>query len=146
MTQLLCKITIKTQFFCLLFFIFSISKSIFCLINVYIKKNFKKVLINRIYTYITSLKKMLKTRKRKNVYIIKKIVKDLNKFVLFLAMYYNFANSINTDIVFSSVNNIFKSTFIDLINIKTDSTNIANKLTIVNKINNNQSLVKIYKL
>ena len=31
-------------------------------------------------------KKMLKTREREDVYIIKKIVKDLNKFILFLIL------------------------------------------------------------
>ena len=37
-------------------------------------------------------RKMLKTREREDVYIVKKIVKNLNEFVLFLTMYYNFTN------------------------------------------------------
>ena len=37
-------------------------------------------------------RKMLKTRERENVYIVKKIVKSLNKFVLFSAMYYDFTD------------------------------------------------------
>ena len=80
-------------------------------------------------------KEMLKTHERENVYIIKKIVKNFNEFVLFSAMRYDFASLINTDIVFSSVNNVFKSVFADLINVNTDSTNVTNKLIVVNKIN-----------
>ena len=89
-------------------------------------------------------KEMLETRKRKNVYIIEKIVKDLNKFVLFLAMRYNFTSLININIIFSSVNNVFKSALtnlinvsINLINVNIDSINVANKLTDVDKINYN---------
>ena len=96
---------------------------------------------------------MLKIRKYKNIYIIKRIVKDLNKFVLFLAMRYNFASSININITFLNINNVVKFTFIDSININTNSvnvnsslTNVVNKLTAVNEINYSQSLVKIYKL
>ena len=80
-------------------------------------------------------KEILEARERKNVYIIKKIVKDLDEFVLFLAMRYDFASSININIIFSSVNNVFKSAFTDLINININLTNVANKLTVVDKIN-----------
>ena len=91
-------------------------------------------------------RKISEARKRKNVYIIKKIVKDFNEFVLFLAMRHNFASLINTNTVFSSVNNVFKSVLTNSINVNTDSTNVANKLVVVNKINYNQSSVKMYKL
>ena len=89
---------------------------------------------------------MLKARERENVYIIKKIVKNLDEFVLFLTIRYDFASLININIVFLSVNNIFKSIFINLINFNVNLTNVANKLTVVNKINYNQFLVKMYKL
>ena len=89
---------------------------------------------------------MLKARERKDVYIVEKIIKYFNEFVLFLTMRYNFASSINTDIVFLSVNNIFKFAFTDSINVNTDLTNIANELTVVDEINYSQSLIKIYKL
>ena len=45
-------------------------------------------------------REMFKTRERENVYIVEKIVKNLDKFVLFLAMRYNFASLINNNIVF----------------------------------------------
>ena len=87
---------------------------------------------------------MFKTRARENVYIIEKIVKNLNEFVLFSAMYYNFASLININIVFLSVNNIVKFTFtnltnvnIDSININSDLINVVNKLATIDKINYN---------
>ena len=79
-------------------------------------------------------RKILEARKRKNVYIIKKIVENLDEFVLFSAMRHDFASLINTDIVFLSVNNVFKSIFINLINVDIDLTNVANKSAVVNKI------------
>ena len=69
-------------------------------------------------------RKMFKTREREDVYIIKKIVKDLNKFVLFLAMRYNFASLININTVFLSINNILEFIFIDLINININLINV----------------------
>ena len=93
------------------------------------KRNFKKVLINKIYIYIISLKKMFKARNRNNVYVIKKIVKNLNKFVLFLAMRYNFASSINIDINFLNRNNIVKFALINSINVNTDLVNVNSSLT-----------------
>ena len=62
-------------------------------------------------------KKMLKTRKRESVYIIKKIVKDLDEFILFLIMRRDFTSLININIIFLSVNKVVKFTFTDLINI-----------------------------
>ena len=44
-------------------------------------------------------RKMFKARKRKTVYIIKKIVKDLDKFVLFLVTHYDFVSLINTALI-----------------------------------------------
>ena len=89
---------------------------------------------------------MFKARERKNVYIVEKIVKDFDEFVLFSAICYNFASSMNIDTVFLSVNNVFEFTFTNSINVNTDLTNVANKSVIVNEIDYNQSLVKIYKL
>ena len=40
-------------------------------------------------------REILKTQERKEVYIIEKIVKDLNEFALFLAIHYNSACLIN---------------------------------------------------
>ena len=37
-------------------------------------------------------RKMFKTREREDVYIVKKIVKSFNEFVLLLTMYYNFTD------------------------------------------------------
>ena len=37
-------------------------------------------------------RKMLKTREHENVYIVKKIVKNFNEFVLLSTMYYDFTN------------------------------------------------------
>ena len=82
-------------------------------------------------------KEMLKTRKREDVYIIKKIVKNLNEFILFLIMRYNFISLININIAFLSVNKIVKFIFTDLININNDLKNVANKSLTVNKINRN---------
>ena len=48
---------------------------------------------------------MLKTQEYKEIYIIKKIVKDLNKFVLFSAMYYNSACLININTAFLNTQN-----------------------------------------
>ena len=79
-------------------------------------------------------KEMLEARKYKNVYIVKKIVKNLNKFVLFLAIRHNFASLININIIFLNINNVFKFAFIDLINVNIDSTNVTNKLAVVNKL------------
>ena len=42
-------------------------------------------------------KKMLETRERENVYIIEKMIKNLNEFVLFVAMHYSSANLINVN-------------------------------------------------
>ena len=50
-------------------------------------------------------KEMLKIQERKEIYIVKKIIKDLNEFALFLAMYYNSACSIIIDITFLSMQN-----------------------------------------
>ena len=80
-------------------------------------------------------REMLKARKRKNVYIIKKIIKNLDEFVLFLTMRYNFTSLINTDMVFLSVNNVFKFIFTNSINVNIDLINVANKLTVVKEIN-----------
>ena len=82
-------------------------------------------------------RKMLKARERKDVYIIEKIVKNLDEFVLFSAIRHDFASSINTDTVFSNVNNVFKSIFTNSINVNTDLKNVANKLIVINKINYN---------
>ena len=79
-------------------------------------------------------REMLKIYERKDVYIIKKIVKDFDKFVLFSAMRYNFASSININTAFLNVNNIFKSAFTNLINVDIDLINVASKLIVVNKI------------
>ena len=85
---------------------------------------------------------MFKTRKRKNVYITEKIIKNLDEFVLFLAIRYNFASLINIDIVFISINNIVKLIFInsinvniDLIKVNSSLTKIINKAITINKIN-----------
>ena len=98
-------------------------------------------------------RKMFKACKYKNVYIIKKIVKDFNKLVIFLTIRYNFTSLININITFLNMNNIVKFVFINLINVNTNLVNvnsslinIVNKLTIVNKINFSQFLIKIYKL
>ena len=56
--------------------------------NLYIHNKFKK--------------EMFKTQEREEIYIIKKIVKDLNEFILFSAMYYNSACLININTAFSS--------------------------------------------
>ena len=68
-------------------------------------------------------------------------------------MRYDFASLININIIFLSINNIFKFTFInlininiDLINVNIDLTNIASKLTVIHKINYSQFLIKIYNL
>ena len=82
-------------------------------------------------------KKMFKTRERENVYIIKKIVKDLDKFILFLIMRHDFTNLINIDITFLNVNKVVKFTFINLINVNNDLKNVANELLIINEINRN---------
>ena len=82
-------------------------------------------------------KKMLKTRERENVYIIKKIVKDLNDFILFLVMRYNFTSLMNIDIAFLSVKEIVKFIFTDLINVNNNLKNVTNKSLTANKINRN---------
>ena len=70
---------------------------------------------------------MLEACERENVYIIEKIIKDLDKFVLFLTVRHDFASLINIDIIFLNVNNVFKFTLINLKNVDINSTNIANK-------------------
>ena len=50
-------------------------------------------------------KKILKTRERKNVYIIKKIIKNFNEFILILLTHYNFINLININIIFLNIHN-----------------------------------------
>ena len=80
-------------------------------------------------------RKMFKTRKSKDVYIIKKIFKNLNKFVLFLTMRYDFANLINVNTVFLSVNNIVKFKFTSLINDNSNLINNDNKLKTIDDIN-----------
>ena len=89
---------------------------------------------------------MFKAHERKDVYIIEKIVKDLDKFVLFSAIRYNFTSSINTNTVFLNMNDVFKSAFTNLINVDTNLTNVANKSIVINKINYNQFIIKMYKL
>ena len=80
-------------------------------------------------------KKMLKTRERKDVYIIKKIAKDLDEFILFLIMRRDFTSLININIAFLSVNKVVKFTFTDLININNDLKNVTNELLTINKVN-----------
>ena len=80
---------------------------------------------------------MFKVHKREDDYIIEKIVKNLDEFILFLIMYYNFVSLININTVFLSINNVFKFTFTVLINVNTDLSNVVNKSAIVNKINYN---------
>ena len=50
-------------------------------------------------------KKMFKTREREDLYIIKKIVKNFNEFILILLMYYNFVNLMNINIIFLNMHN-----------------------------------------
>ena len=80
-------------------------------------------------------KKMLKTRERENVYIIKKIVKDLNDFILFLIMRYNFTSLMNIDTAFLSVNEVVKFTLTDLMNVNNDLKNVTNKSLTANEVN-----------
>ena len=82
---------------------------------------------------------MFKTRKRENVYIIKKIVKNFNEFILILLMYYNFASLMNIDTIFlnmynfkTETNEIITLTFLNLINININLMNVINELIFVN--------------
>ncbi len=70
-------------------------------------------------------RKMLKVYKREKVYIIEKIVKDLDEFVLFLVIYYNFISLMNINTTFLSMN------------INNSLINIANELIIINEVNYN---------
>ena len=82
---------------------------------------------------------MFKTRERENVYIIKKIVKNFNKFILILLMYYDFANLMNIDTIFlnmynfkTEINEIITLIFTNLMNINTNLINVINDLIFVN--------------
>ena len=84
-------------------------------------------------------KKMFETRERENVYIIEKIIKNFNEFVLILLIHYNFASSVNINIIFLNMynfkiktNEIVTLIFINLMNVNTDLMNVINKLISVN--------------
>ncbi len=68
-------------------------------------------------------KKMLKAHEREGVYIVEKIAKDLNEFVLFSVMRYNFTSLMNINMTFLSVN------------INNSLINVANESAIVNEVN-----------
>ena len=80
-------------------------------------------------------KKMLKTREREDVYIIEKIVKDLDDFILFLVMRRDFTSLININTAFLSVNKVVKFTLTDLINVNNNLKNVTNESLTVNEIN-----------
>ena len=89
-------------------------------------------------------KKMFKTRKREDIYIIEKIVKNFNEFILSLLMYYDFASLININIIHFNMYNFETETveivtfvFINLINVNTNLMNVINDLNFVNLINYN---------
>ena len=103
----------------------------------YKKKLQKSFNQQNLYIHNKFKREILKARERENVYIIKKIVKNFDEFVLFSAIRYNFASSINIKTVFLSVNNVFKFTFTNLINVNINLINVTNKLIIVNEIDYN---------
>ena len=80
---------------------------------------------------------MFKTRKREDVYIIKKIVKDLNEFILFLIIRRDFTSLININIILLSVNEVVKFILINLMNVNNNLKNVTNESLTVNKINRN---------
>ena len=87
-------------------------------------------------------KKTFKTRERKNVYIIKKIVQNFNKFILISLVYYNSANLMNINTIFLNMHNfktetneIVTLTFINLINININLMNInINLMNVINEL------------
>ncbi len=70
-------------------------------------------------------REMLKAHERGGVYIVEKIVKDLNEFALFSVMHYNFTSLMNINTTFLSVN------------INNSLMNVANESVIMNEINYN---------
>ena len=84
-------------------------------------------------------KKMFKTRKHENVYIIEKIVKNLNNFILILLMHYNFASSMNINTIFLNMHNFKTETneivtliFTNLMNININLINVINESIFIN--------------
>ena len=81
-----------------------------------------------LYIHNKFKKKMLKTQERREVYIVEKIVKDLDEFVLFSAIYHDSACSININTAFSSMQND-QIDVVDSMNVNVNLINVSADLT-----------------